>query len=407
MSTDLLVTIDCEAPLPGRPWARGRPVSVELSRFVAFVQRHTLAPSYERVIFVGDGPALEQYGFEFVAAAQAGGFGNIRLDTSARRLTEPAQVRAVVMAGVNEFSVGLHGDTAALHEGLAGGGQFADVKTCLARLARHDVRVVVDVVVTTANLEALARIVALAISEGARRIALWSYLPDVDAPETQKLIVANQALIPALHAVITQCRAAGVEAVIRHVPACLLGEFSDALDNSSADAFEGVRPGRPLPQFNCLYEAKCELAEACLGLHHAYVNTHGWALEQLRPVPRTRTWRERDRSVEQGGSAGLSPRGHAAWLAILGEHAALVEGVSLTRTEARYPMQMADGTRFILVLTARNEAARTFTQSRSFNLAYTDVEGPAAELTIAGFVGPVLATIAANDDGSLSLDPKS
>ncbi|PRQ04979.1 hypothetical protein [Enhygromyxa salina] len=407
MSDDLLVTIDSEAPLPGRPRADGRPAAVELSRFAAFAQHHAQAPTHARVIFCGDGPALEQHGFEFVMAAQAGGFTRIRLDTSARRLTEAAQVRAVVMAGVNEFSVGLHGDTPALHDALTGrAGDFADVTTCLSRLAKHDVRVLVDVVVTTTNLEALPRIVALAIAEGAQRIALWSYLADRDSPEARALIVSLEALIPAVKRAIAQCRAAGVQVVVRHVPACLLAEMSDALDNGSADAFEGIRPGRPLPRFNCLHEAKCGHAEACLGLHHAYVNTHGWELERLQPSPRTQPWRERDRSVELGAGANATPRGHAAWLELLGEHASLVAGVSLTRTEARYPMQMPDQTRFVLVLTARDDDARTFTQSRSFNLAYTDVEGPAAELAIAEFVGPVLATIAANDDGALSLNPR-
>ncbi|KIG15447.1 radical SAM domain protein [Enhygromyxa salina] len=407
MSKDLLVTIDAEGPLPGRPRARGRAAAVELSRFVAFAQAHAQAPTYARVIFVGDGAQLEQHGFDFVMAAQAGGFAQIRLDTSARRLTEAAQVRAVVMAGVNEFSVGLHGDTPALHDGLTGrAGEFADVKTCMSRLAKHDVSVRVDVVVTTKNLEALPRVISLAIAEGAQRIALWSYLPDDDGPEARGLIVDVARLIPAVARAVAQCREAGVHVIVKHVPACLLGELGDALDNSSADAFEGVRPGRPLPQFNCLHEAKCELAEACLGLHHAYVNTHGWELERLRPPPRTRPWRERDRSIELGAGADAAPRGHAAWLQLLGEHAARVQGVALTRTEARYPMQMPDGTRFVLVLTARNEQARTFTQSRSFNLAYTDVEGSAAELEIAEFVAPVLATIAANDEGTLSLNPK-
>jgi hypothetical protein len=187
---------------------------------------------------------------------------------------------------------------------------------------------------------------------------------------------------------------------------CLLGEHQGALDNRVPDAFDGIRPGRPLPEFNCLLEAKCEHAEACLGLSHAHVNAFGWELERLRPSPRVRAWVERDRSVERATGTDAGPRGHAAWLALLGEHAVRVANVSLTRSEARYPMQMPDTTRFVLVVTARDEVSRTFTQTRSFNLAYTDVDGPAAELDIAAFLEPIFAAIRSNDDGSLSLDPK-
>lgn len=412
MSGELLVTIDSDGPIPGQLRIRGRAAAVEPERFIELAARHVDAPRYERVIFVGDGEALEQHGFGLVEVARAGGFAHVRLDTSARRLTEPRQVRAVVLAGVDEFSVGLHGHEAALHDRLtARPGEFAKTQTCLEHLARHDVRVLVDVVVTSQNLEVLASIVELALEQGAARVALWTHslagAPAVEIePEERELFVRFDRLVPALDPIVASCRAADVELVIRHVPRCMLGPHAELLDNSLPEALDGVRPGRPLAQFNCLLEAKCEHAEACLGLGHGYVNAFGWELEQLEPTPRTRAWRERDRSIERSTGGAAGPRGHAEWLALLGEHAALVESVALTRTEARYLMQMSDGTQFVLVVTARDEVSQTFTQSRSFNLAYTDVEGPAAELDIAAYLEPVFATIIANDDGTRSLDAK-
>ena len=86
--------------------------------------------------------------------------------------------------------------------------------------------------------------------------------------------------------------------------------------------------------------------------------------------------------------------------------------MALTRVEARYPMQMPDGTRLVLQLTARDDGARRFTFSRSFNISYTDVEAPAPgrsvdELAIAAYLAPVFEAILAHDDGALGLDPKS
>jgi hypothetical protein len=398
MSNELLITIDSDGPLPGRLCVGGRAAQIDPERFLAFARAHAQKPTYERAVMVGDGQALEQHGFALVAAARASGFGHVRLITSPRRLTEARQVRAVVMAGVDEFSLGLHGSTSELHDRLTQRpGEFAKLQTCFERLAVQGVAVFVDTVVTTANLDVLPDIAKLAIDAGARRLSL--------SPDTTDSIVDFDRLLPALADVLSICRAAGIEAKLHHVPRCLLGEHADALDNSTPDAFDGVRPGRPLPEFNCLLEAKCEHAEVCGGLSHAHVNAFGWELERLRPTPRVREWVERDRSVERGVGEG-GPRGHTAWLALLGEYADLVPSVALTRSEARYPMQMPDSTRFVLVVSARDEVSRTFTQTRSFNLAYTDVEGPAAEIEIAAFLEPIFAVIRANDDGSLSLDPK-
>jgi hypothetical protein len=407
MDKALLITIDSEVPLPGSLRVDGRPARVDPERFLAFARAHALRPDYARAIFIGDGQPLEQHGFALVEAARAGGFPHVRLITSPRRLTEARQVRAVVMTGVDEFSLGLHGHTEALHDLLTQRpGEFAKLQTCFERLANHAVAVHVDTVITTANLDVLPDIAALAITAGARHISLHPYCPRSDDPEARALLVPLDDLLPAIAAVLGQCRAAGVEVRVLHVPMCLLGEHQAALDNRTPDAFDGVRPGRPLPEFNCLLEAKCEHAEVCLGLSHAHVDAFGWELERLRPTPRVRAWVERDRSVERATGDTAGPRGHAAWLALLGEHAGRVASVSLTRTEARYPMQMPDSTRFVLVVTARDEVSRTFTQTRSFNLAYTDVDGPAAELDIAGFLEPIFAAIRSNDDGSLSLDPK-
>ena len=406
MKRSLLVTIDTIGPLPGSYAVFGRPAEVALERFTAFATEHAARPEeqrYARVILVGDGERLEREGFDFATLARRSGFDHVRLDTSPRRLTEGAQVRAVVLAGVNEFSLGLHAPEAKLHDALTQRpGEFEAVLKALQRLRRHEVRALVDVVVSAANLASLAATVARAIESGAARIALWSHCPqDAAAPGPE--IAPFATLVPALAEAVEQCRAAGVEVALRRVPACLLGIHAELLDNSLPDALDGVRPGRPLAEFNCLREAQCELAEPCGGLHHAYVNAHGWELERLAPVPRVRPWKPRDRGVERHAAGLGSPRGHAPWLALLGEHAGRVESVGLTRAEARYPMQMPDGTRFILILTKRDAAVRFFRQSASFNLAYTDVEGPAAERTIANFVEPVLATIIANDDGALSL----
>ena len=407
----LLVTIDAEAPLPGRYRVGGRPAAASLEDFAELCAKQGAqelgSRPYARAILVGDGERLEREGFEFAGLAKRGGFSHIRLDTSPRRLTEAPQVRAVVGVGVTEFSIGLHAPEAALHDRLCGrAGEFEQIERAFTRLSHFPIRVLVDVVVSAANLAHLPATIERAIAGGAKRVALHSYCPTF-APGAKPGpddpgIVSFAELVPALGAGVAQCEAAGVETTLHRVPACMLGVHAKLLDNSVPDALGGVRPGRPLPEFNCLLEAQCELSEVCGGLHHAYVNAHGWELERLDPVPRERPFVPRDRSVETQTGGMTGPRGHAHWLSLLGSFADRVEGVGLTRKEARYPMQMRDGTRFILILTPRDSTVRYFKQSRSFNLSYTDVEGPAKERAIANYIEPVLAEIVSNDRGELS-----
>lgn len=422
MAADLVVMIDGEGPRPGSlrsPPPTPPGAELDPRPFLDFCAAHQSAPRYERAILVGDGQPLEQHGFALAEAARRGGFRRVRLDTGPWRLTNPRQVHAVVQAGVNEVSVGLHATDPALHDRLCDRpGDFRAANKCLANLAKLEADALVYVVMTSANVGQLRLIAELAIEAGAQRIDFWAHAPLDPTESEEQLLVPLDDLTPRVLEAIATCRAAEVEAVIHHVPVCVLGEEGALVNNTEPDCFhlhshyhyhyDAAADPSARPRFNCLREAQCDAAEVCLGLCHAHVNRFGWELDRLRASPRTRPWRPRDRSVRRidGRERPHAPHGHAQWLDLLGAHAKGVEGVVLTRNEARYPMQMPDGTRFALVISARDDAARTFKQSRSFNLAYTDVEGPATERAIAAFVGPVLDSIIANDDGSLSLDAR-
>ena len=410
--TDLLVMIDREGPLPGtlagaRPDGGPPNAAFDPGPFLELCAAHARAPRYERVILAGDGPPLEQHGFALAEAARDAGFARIRLDTRPWRLTDPRQVRAVVQAGVTELGVGLHATEPALHDRLCGrAGDLRDARTCLDNLARLAVDALVWVVMTSENVGQLGSIAKLATKAGAKRIDFWAYAP-LDPTEAQRQLLAPlSALVPRVLEALALCRDAQVQAVVHHVPVCLLGEEGARVSNAEPDRFDATDPSAR-PRFNCLREAQCDAAEVCLGLSHAHVGRFGWELERLRPTPRTRPWRPRDRRVRRVDAPADAPHGHAQWLALLGAHAHAVQGVVLTRSEARYPLQLPDTTRVTLVVSARDDAARSFRQSRSFNLAYTDVQGPASERAIAAFVAPLLDTIIARDDGSLSLDPRT
>lgn len=408
MAADLLVMLDDDGPTPGAlraPSTSGPAFTPK--PFAEFCRELGGEPPYERIIFVGDGEPLERFGFGAVETAHAAGFRNIRLHTRPWRLTDQRQAYAVVNTGVSEICVGLHSTDPELHDRLCDRPEdFRAAKRCLSNLAKLEVQTSVAVVMNRANLEQLRAIAELAIESGAQRLDFWAHAPLDPDDEQRELLAPLEELTPRLLEALAVCRSAEVDAAIHHVPICLLGDAGELVHNDEPHHFLPRADSRARPRFNCLHEAQCDWSERCLGLSHAHINRFGWELDRLQPAPRTRPWQARDRRVQQLGREGSVPHGHGQWLALLGPHAEGVEGIVLTRDEARYPMQMPDGTRFDLQVTARDETSKTFEQSRSFNLSYTDVEGPAGERAIATFLAPVFQTIIANDDGTLSLDAK-
>ncbi|MEM7155566.1 MAG: radical SAM protein [Myxococcota bacterium] len=408
MAIDLLVMLDDDGPAPGALRGSSTPGPEFTPRpFLDFCRGVGETLPYERLVFVGDGEPLERYGFSAVEAAHEAGFRNIRLHTRPWRLTDPRQAYAVVNTGVSEICVGLHSTDPELHDRLCDRPEdFRAAQRCLRNIAKLEAEASVHVVMTRANLDQLADIARLAIESEAQRVEFWAHAPLDPEPELRELLAPLDELVPRLLEAVDVCEAGRVQTAIHHVPVCLLGRAGALVDNHEPHDFLPRADSRARPRFNCLHEAQCDTSEICLGLSHAHVSRFGWELERLRPAPRTRPWRARDRSVVRIGEHGSAPHGHAQWLALLGPHAEGVEGIVLTRDEARYPMQMPDGTRFDLLVTARDETSRTFEQSRSFNLSYTDVEGSAGERAIATFLEPIFRTITANDDGTLSLDAR-
>ena len=281
-------------------------------------------------------------------------------------------------------SVALHGDAAALHDRLAGRvGDFERQLAALASLRAAGRRAIAcETWIVADNVAALAAIVELARVHGVGRCVLVNGDGRDGAP------AGLEQLIPALVDAVACCRAAGIAVVVRGVPACLFTEIAGEI------APDGPRR----PGFACLFEAHCELSERCPGLAHAYVRSFGWEERRLRPVPRTRPWRAPE--------VGLAPGVHAAWLALLGPFAARVERVVLGRRAVCFALRLGPALAVTVELTPRDDTAPRFARTRSFDLRYTHVDGAAAPRELAGLLGPIVAAIAARDDGTLSLDPR-
>lgn len=390
---------------------------VPFERFAAIVEDNLHSRKYDRVLFTGGEVTLEKSLIQFVEHARgSGAFRHVRLQTNGRKLADGDYTRTLVAAGVDEFFVSLHGDTAALHDAITQRpGSFDELIGGLANLAAHPVRRITNTVIHRTNIGAFEGIVAVAQCYGVSEMEFWNYLPMEDHADERNLIAPLGEAMPGLRRALGRCDEFGIRAITKYVPQCMLGEHGATLDNSQPDTIIVESFWDDFPRFACLYEAVCEYSDECLGLAHDYVRKFGWEEKTLAPVPRTRSWEPRLRSVEgradaAPGEAADSTGGAPAWEALvagLPPDAGRLVRVQLNRNQARFTFSLAAGAASLeLVLVARDDAAPALARTKSFNMFYTELKGNYDPGDLDRLLGDVCERIAGRDDGSLSLDSR-
>jgi cyclic pyranopterin phosphate synthase len=389
---------------------------VPFDRFRDIVDENLRSRKYDRVVFTGGEVTLENDLFRFVDyARESKAFQAMRVQTNGRRLADKEFARKIVAAGINEFFISLHGDSAAVHDDITQRpGSFDELIGCLANLAELGVRRVTNSVVTTRNFRSLPGIVDIAARYGVEQMEIWNYLPMEDQADERNLIAPLSDILPVLLQALDRAEGKQIPVLVKYFPRCLLGSHGAQLDNGQPDTVIVESFWDTFPKFNCLYEAKCEHSDECLGLQHPYINKFGWEESRLQPVPRSRPWEEKD-TLQEGrpdavAGSDWSATGHPAWTALVGDIPAgtpgKLLGVQLTRNQARYRFEIGSGGSVELVLAARDEAAPALARSRSFNIFYVNANPAGAERDLSHLLQMAVRSIVARDTGDLSLDPR-
>jgi molybdenum cofactor biosynthesis enzyme MoaA len=413
---DLTVTVEfhchsaCRFCIVQEGMNRFKGVSEEKLR--AAVADNARSKRYRRICFTGGEVTLEKKLFEYLAIArESRSFEHMRLQTNGRLLSDRAFARELVDAGVDEYFVSLHGHDAATQDYISQRpGSFDEALRGIANLAELGVCLMTNTVICAPNVHHLADIVETVRPYKPVRMEFWNYLPMEDYADDRDLIAPMSQVAPELRRALAALQSLGTEARVKYVPRCLLGEHADAHDDAQPDVVIAEKFYDPYPEFACLYEAKCEHSETCLGLHHPYVTKFGWEEETLCPTPRTRPFVEPEDGPwvgsDQPGRGMADALDHPAWRALVEGVAerndARLASVRLTRRTCSFVFEHAQSS-VEVVLSARDESAPSLARTPSFNIHYRAVLGPERE-RLSAIVHDTVDTIKERDPGGMKLD---
>lgn len=419
---DLAVTIDfhCHSACrfcivqEGMNYFRGVPFDA----YRKAIDDNARSPRYRRLVFTGGEVTLEPKLFDYLAyAREATGFEHIRIQTNGRRLADMAFAKRLVDAGIDEFFVSLHGPDAECQDYISQRpGSFDEAVHGLRNLQELGVCIMTNTVLTTLNVDRLVDIVDLVATFEPARMEFWNYLPMEDYADTRDLLVPMARLGPAMTRALAHAEKLGVHALAKYVPQCILGDQAHKIDNSQPDVVIVEKFYDVYPEFNCIYEAKCEHSEECLGLHHPYISKFGWEEQLLSPTPRSTPWKEPDYGLAlkadapgQGPEEAPSHVGPPEWEALVDGVAerfeAVLDRVHVERRRCIFRFSLSEGGSVDVVMTALAEDQPALLRSRSFNIHYRNVVGDDKH-KLGAIVKAVALSIVERDRGHLSLDTR-
>ncbi|MBX3125334.1 MAG: radical SAM protein [Polyangiaceae bacterium] len=369
---------------------------------------------YRRVTFTGGEVTLEARLFDYIRhARESGTFEHLRLQTNGRLLADMSFARRLVDAGIDEFFVSLHGHDAETQDYISQRpGSFDQAMRGMENLVSLGVCLMTNTVLTTLNQPHLAQIVETVRRFSPTRMEFWNYLPMEDHADERGLISPLAELGPSLRAALDRAEQLGIETAVKYVPRCVLGSHARAQDNTQPDVVIAEVFYDLYPKFSCLYEAKCEYAETCLGLHHAYIEKLGWEPELLVPYPRSTPWAEPEYGPwvgsDQPGRGSAPATDHPDWARLVAgvaeRHGAQLAEVVLQRRACLFRFEQGDGG-VDLVVTARSEAGPALARSRSFNVHYRNARGSDTD-GLRPLVTDAVAAIVERDQGEMLLDQR-
>lgn len=256
---------------------RLRPVSPEKYRFL--LEETVREGRLNSLILSGGEVTLEEDLPRYLELAKnLNYFRHIRFQTNGRRLADYEYARMLKEAGLDEAFVSVYGPDSRIHESLTRvPGSFKETMQGIRNLNELGVRTITNTVITRLNYRYLADIVtSLSAILRIDRMEFWNYWP-MGETDPHDLLTANETLSPYLAETVARARQMNQAILFKNIPECVLGEYSDYLDNRLPRTVidEAYWEVYRKNQFGkCPGREHCG-AVNCMGLTAAYLNKFG------------------------------------------------------------------------------------------------------------------------------------
>jgi MoaA/NifB/PqqE/SkfB family radical SAM enzyme len=237
------------------------------------------------VVLSGGEPTLHPRLCEYVTLARGEGARAVELQTNAIRLVDPELLARLLVAGLTDALVSLHGATADVADAVTvAPGTFVQTLRGLDELARTRIRTRVNFVFCQENYRQFPATCALIAKRWPQAALTVSFVaPSTDVvPMTRALIPRYRDVLPELTRGLALARAAGLTVTgfdsMCGFPLCLVPDelartFRLAEIPTGWDRGEFTKPGP------C---RSCALDSRCFGLRRGYAELYG--ADELRPV---------------------------------------------------------------------------------------------------------------------------
>ena len=220
-------------------------------------------------------------------AAGMGWFETIQIQTNGRKLADPAYLRRLIEAGVNEFFISLHGPKD-VHDAISRvPGSYEETMEGIHNLADYPVKVLTNTVLTRLNYPHLPGFFSAIAAGGVSEMHLWNFFP-MDERDEKDLVVPVTGLMRLIDKVAPLLASSRKPLVLKAFPECLPVHDPVFIDNDFPavlipDAFWGCLEKSGFG--SCVYRESC-MAKTCWGLSRPYIAKFGDERSILTPVAR-------------------------------------------------------------------------------------------------------------------------
>jgi MoaA/NifB/PqqE/SkfB family radical SAM enzyme len=187
-----------------------------------------LSEAYSRgirsVVFTGGEPTIRKDIIKLVALAKTMGYELIQIQTNGRMFASKKFTRAMVEAGMNEFSPALNGHIPELHDFLSSvPGAWKQTVQGIRNVRRYVVKIITNTVVTKPNYRFLRKIAAIIVKLGVDQYQLAFAHPAGKSWTNFDSIVPYISLAaPYIHKGLQVGIDAGVKVMAEAMPFCLM-----------------------------------------------------------------------------------------------------------------------------------------------------------------------------------------